>query len=82
MRVLNLVSDAHRENPVDLFVTEPFDFEAEHARALVAELAPGLEVGFVSIPTLIAMKEDAGRPADLDDVQHLRWILEEQRDDE
>jgi hypothetical protein len=26
---------------------------------------------------LIAMKEVAGRPRDVDDIQHLRWIMEE-----
>jgi hypothetical protein len=34
-------------------------------------------VRFVSIPALIAMKEVAGRPRDVDDIQHLRWIMEE-----
>ena len=32
---------------------------------------------FLSIPALIAMQEVAGRPRDVDDIQHLRWILEE-----
>ena len=32
----------------------------------------------VSIPTLIRMKEAVGRPRDLDDIQHLRWILEDE----
>jgi len=27
--------------------------------------------------TLIRMKEAAGRPRDLDDIQHLRWIAED-----
>jgi predicted nucleotidyltransferase len=78
MRVLNLFSDTHRETPLDLFVTEPFDFDREYEAAMRGEIAPGLEVRFVSIPTLIAMKEAAGRPRDLDDIQHLRWIQEEQ----
>jgi hypothetical protein len=30
-----------------------------------------------SIPTLIEMKELAGRPRDMDDIQHLKWLLEE-----
>jgi len=82
MRVLNFWSDAHRFFPVDVFVTEPFDFEREYAQALLGEVAPGLLVRFVSIPTLIAMKQDAGRPRDLDDIQHLKWILEEHGRDE
>lgn len=82
MKVLNFFSDRHRETNVDLFVTEPFDFEREHANALQGALAPGVSVRFVSLPTLISMKEAADRPRDRDDVQHLRWILEEEKRDE
>jgi hypothetical protein len=67
---------------VDLFVTEPFDFEREIGQAMLGELAPGIRVRFVSLPTLIAMKEIASRPRDIDDVQHLRWIQEEKKPDE
>lgn len=82
MRVLNFFSDRHRETGVDVFVAEPFDFEHEYPNALRGELAPGVSVRFVSLPTLIAMKEEANRPRDLDDIQHLRWILEDQKPDE
>ena len=77
MTVLNLFSDQHRETTVDIFVAEPFDFAAEYRLAYEGELAPGLTVRFVSIPALIAMKQVANRPRDVDDIQHLRWILEE-----
>lgn len=46
------------------------------------ELAPGLTVRFVSLGTLIAMKQEAKRPRDLDDIEHLRWILEDRKPDE
>jgi hypothetical protein len=77
MQVLNFFSDRHPETSVDLFVYEPFDFATEYEAALAAELCPGLPVRFVSIPTLIQMKEAAGRPRDQDDIQHLRWLLED-----
>jgi len=35
-------------------------------------MLPGVPVQFVSIATLIRMKEAAGRPRDQDDIQHLR----------
>ncbi len=79
MTVLNFHSDRHPTATVDVFVSDPFDFDAEYARALQAELSPGAAVRFVSIPTLIAMKEIANRARDRDDIEHLRMILEEQR---
>jgi hypothetical protein len=78
MRVFQLWSDRHHETAVDVFVTEPFDFKSEYAEAYREELLPGLMVPFVQLKTLIRMKEEAGRPRDLDDAQHLRWILEDQ----
>lgn len=77
MQVLNLTSDLHRETTVDIFVTEPFDFDAEHRSAFEGELAPGVKMRFVAIGTLIAMKQAASRPRDIDDLQHLRWILDD-----
>jgi hypothetical protein len=77
MRVLNFQSDQHRFAPVDVFASEPFGFDEEYDKALQGEVAPGLVVRFVCLSTLIAMKEVAGRPNDLVDIQHLRWILED-----
>ena len=81
MMVLNFFSDQHRETGLDVFVTEPFDFQRESTDALQGELSPGVNVRFVSLPTLIAMKEAANRPRDIDDVQHLRWIQLEKKPD-
>jgi hypothetical protein len=81
MQVLNFYSDQHRTAPVDIFVVEPFDFEHEHGQALVSEVAEGIPVRFISIQTLIEMKRLAGRPRDLDDIQHLGWILEDNGQD-
>ena len=82
MMVLNFQSDRHRETPINVFVTEPLDFDTEYHAARSQQLAPGLFVRFVSIPTLIAMKEVANRPRDVDDIQHLRWLLEEKHGNE
>jgi len=72
MQVLQFWSDAHRETSVDVFVTEPFSFEEEYARALVKPLHDRLAIRFVSLPTLIRMKEEAGRPQDRTDIEQLR----------
>lgn len=75
MQVLQFWSDVHRETPVDMFVQEPFDFEEEYRRALAKPLGR-IEVRFVTIPTLIRMKEAAGRPQDRIDIEYLRNRLE------
>ena len=79
MTVLNLYSDRYRPVTVDIFVTEPFDFDREYDAALIGELSPGLFVRFVSIAALIAMKKLANRPRDLDDIEHLAMIQEERQ---
>ena len=75
MRVLNLFSDLYPETQLDIFVTEPFDFDREYEKALHAELEPGLIVRIISIPTLISMKKQAGRNLDHEDVRQLEQIL-------
>jgi hypothetical protein len=76
MVVLNLWNEARRETPIDVFVEEPFDFEAEHRSACRMPLAEGLEVPFVRLNTLLRMKQSAGRPQDLQDIIELRRIEE------
>jgi predicted nucleotidyltransferase len=76
MQVLQFWSDAHRETSVDVFVSEPFVFEEEYGRALVKPLHDTLPIRFVSLETLIDMKQKAGRPEDLTDIQQLRILLQ------
>jgi len=80
MMVINFYSDQYRETPVNVFVQYDFDFEREYQNTPQQEVLPGIRARFVSINTLIAMKKQAGRNRDLDDIQHLRWIQEEQQD--
>jgi hypothetical protein len=77
MQVLQFWSDAHPETPVDVFVIEPFQFDEEYERALVKPLFGTIPVRFVTIPTLIRMKEAAGRPQDRIDIEHLRMRLDD-----
>lgn len=77
MRVLQFWSDHHRETPLDVFVQAPFAFDEEYARALVKELGDAGPVRFVSLRTLIRMKESAGRPEDRIDIEHLTMRLED-----
>lgn len=70
MKVLQFWSDTHRETPVDVFVIEPFDFNDEFDKSS-AKFLGGIAVHFVSIPTLIRMKEVAGRTQDKLDIDEL-----------
>ena len=73
-RVLSFWSDEHPTVRVDLFLESPFDFDAAEGRALRLELAPGVEVPFVGLGDLLAMKRAAGRPRDLDDIEKLESL--------
>lgn len=72
MQVFQLWSADHPETPIDIFVEEPFPFDEEYARALSKPLYGELDVHFVSAPTLIRLKEAAGREQDRIDIEHLR----------
>jgi len=74
MQVLPFWSDQHRETSIDVFVSEPFDFETEYENSLVKPLGTA-NVHFVSIPTLISMKAIANRPQDLLDIEQLELII-------
>jgi len=72
MHVLRFHSDEHWQTPVDLFVSEPFPFDAEYDAATVRELTGVGGIRVVSLPTLMRMKKQAGRPQDLADLDNLR----------
>jgi predicted nucleotidyltransferase len=74
MQVLNFWSDLHRDTPLDIFVTEPFDFVKEYQTAKVCEVSPGVPVRIVTLETLLQMKKTAGRLKDLADVDELSLI--------
>lgn len=80
MVVLQMYSDAHRETTIDVFTEEPFDFESEYGRAMTGEIAPGVSARFVSIGTLIRMKEATGRDKDREDVRQLKLLMQDQSD--
>ena len=71
MIVLKLWSDEHRRTPIDVFVYEPFDFDREYDSAVWVEISPGLRAPIISLPALLQMKREAGRPRDLEDINEL-----------
>lgn len=74
MTVLNFHSDRFRDTPVDVFVSEPFDFDEEYRLAMVEEIAPGVPVHIVRLESLLRLKRAVGRPQDLADVAELRQL--------
>ena len=77
LQVFSLVSETHRTLVIDLFAETPFSFEAEWASAAwIAFPDASLQLPFVSLPTLINMKREAGRPVDKEDLVRLQELFE------
>ena len=71
MQVYQLVSEQLMDCPVDLFVEEPFAFSDMYAERVEYELGVGTVIPVVGLQHLRAMKQQAGRPRDLLDLEEL-----------
>ena len=67
MTVFSLWQPDHQGFAVDLFVQEPFDFEAVYRRALRVPLQ-GVNATVISRQDLLDMKRATGRAQDLEDI--------------
>jgi hypothetical protein len=76
MTVFSLWHPDHQGFAVDLFIQEPFDFEAVYRRALRVPLQ-GAQATVVSRADLVAMKRATGRARDLDDIEALSGLSED-----
>jgi hypothetical protein len=77
MVVLSFWDPQNRLPTVDLFAEYPLDFDALYEESLLMPLATtGVRVA--SIDHLIAIKQAAGRPKDLDDVDRLAELRRKQ----
>jgi hypothetical protein len=74
MKVFNLVSDRYPDVVIDIFPKEPFSFETEFARGESKEVAPNVRAHVVSVLALIALKIEANRDRDRDDIDKLRKL--------
>jgi hypothetical protein len=79
MVVLNFFSEAHVETPIDIFVREPINFDRCFKVAPSEELSKGLPFRYVDINTLVKMKRKAGRYKDMDDIEHLKMLIKEDK---
>ncbi len=75
LAVFTLWSPAHPALEIDLFVSEPFDFDAVYARALRVPLEK-TEATVIALEDLIALKRGVGRPRDLEDIAALESLTD------
>jgi hypothetical protein len=80
LTVFTLWSPDHPATEIDLFVREPFPFDAAWSRATIAELG-NVRVPVSSIGDLVALKRTAGRPKDLEDIRVLEAIAGDLKND-
>jgi hypothetical protein len=78
MTVFSLWHPNHPGFAVDLFIQEPFDFDAAYLRAVRVPLQE-VQATVVSRDDLVAMKRAAGRPRDLEDIAALEELSEDGR---
>lgn len=76
MTVFSLWHPEHPGFAIDLFVQEPFDFDAVYGRALRVQLQ-GVRATVVSRDDLVEMKRAAGRARDMEDIAALSELSEE-----
>ena len=75
LTVFGLWSERYPGLEVDLFVAEPFDFDEAYARAVTVRLE-STNATVVALADLIALKQAAGRPVDLADLEALGGLAE------
>lgn len=76
MVVLNFWSERFKETRLDVFVAEPFDFDAEYDAALRDSSVFGSELRFPTVQTMLAMKRLANRPKDQHDILFLEALVQ------
>ncbi len=80
MRVFSLWDTTGTRPTIDLFAESVIPFEDLWRNAITIEIAQNLTIRVASIPHLIQLKEIAGRPQDLADIERLRAILSRRTD--
>lgn len=72
MTVFSLFSTEHAATEIDLFAEAPLDFQHAYASAVQMEVAPDTLATFVNLDDLITLKQRAGRPQDMHDIEQLK----------
>lgn len=71
MQVFSFWDSTHTKPTVDVFLEPPLPFEELWADATSVPFS-GMTIRIASVPHLIRMKETAGRPQDLADIERLK----------
>ena len=71
---MTVISDRYPDVTIDILCQEPFIFEAEYAAAEWKHIAPYIQVHFVKVETLIALKAKAYAELDLVDIGMLQKL--------
>jgi hypothetical protein len=75
MIVFQLMNVDRPSTRLDIFVSEPFNFDEEYAQAEWLDVA-GIPSPILCLESLIKMKREAGRPKDLGDAGELENLLD------
>jgi hypothetical protein len=81
LTVFSLYSSEHPATEIDLFVELPVDFNRAYEAAARMEVAPGAAATLVSFEDLLRLKQKAGRPQDLLDIEKLKALQSNRTDD-
>lgn len=74
MQVFSFWDSTGRRPTIDVFLSPPIPFEDLWRDATRVEVSNSIRVTVASVDHLIRLKEEAGRPQDLADVERLRKL--------
>lgn len=79
MRVFSFWDTTGKRPTIDILIASPIPFEELWQHASRIDIGNGVQVPVASIPHLVRLKELAGRPQDLADIERLRKIQQEEQ---
>ena len=74
MQVYQLVSDSLVDCPVDIFVEEPIAFTQIYPARVEYQISETLKIPVIGLKHLKQLKQAAGRPRDLLDLEELEHL--------
>ncbi|RKZ32738.1 hypothetical protein DRQ33_05375 [bacterium] len=74
MKVLGVYPSDRQLGEIDIFVTEPFDFDEAYQKRIDFDVGDGIIVPVVSLDDLIYLKKESARSQDLADIEALEIL--------